>query len=469
MATPQWVVVTALILVGLALRIPGLFTDFWMDEIWSWTIAGQCRSLADVVLSDASHIDNNHPIATMFMYLFGQNQAAWVYRLPSLVAGIASVGMAARMMRRVGNVEACLATILFSLNYLLIFYSSEARGYTFVVFFTLLSFDLLNRCLEQPAQRSYGLEAFFGACCCMGFVSHLMFVTAYTAALAWSLVRVRQLEPTTGRRLARLARLHALPSVFVVLFYHVFMWNMVEGGGPSTPGRVVLLKSLSLTLGGPAEGLFAVVAAMIVAGLFLLGLFVKENSERSIWVYYLFSIVIAPALMCIRGVYFNAKPQPLMLRYFLISISMFLLLICPLLGQWWRSGRHGRQGVMLFVAMYTAANLWHVNNFWILGRGHYSQALAQIAAQTPSGSIQLCANAAPRTEMLLGFYRSRACPGRQVTVSEEPTRWFIRDRFDAAPPPLATFKGKSYLLTRVYPSIDLSGWYWEVYRADQTR
>ena len=88
-----------LALLGLALRIPGLFTDVWLDELWSLANADAVHSPLEVFTS--IHSDNNHYLYTLYLLAIGDNlgpgPAAWaVYRIPSLLAGVGSVLVAMR-------------------------------------------------------------------------------------------------------------------------------------------------------------------------------------------------------------------------------------------------------------------------------------------------------------------------------------------------------------------------------------
>jgi hypothetical protein len=461
-----------LIVLAMVLRIPGLFTEFWGDEIWSWWIAGHIHSVADILLSDEARIDNNHPLATLFLYLMGQDQPVWVYRLPALLAGVATVVLATRLMIRIGRLEALIALLLFSCNFLLIFYSSEARGYAFVVFFSLLTFELLQTALARRDRSALatelGLDLALGICCTLGFLSHLMFINAYTAALAWSFVRLRQIEPSSGKRLLRLARLHLLPIGSVVVLFNVFVTHLVDGGAPPSSPGTVLLQTMSLAVGGPSNlSTTAVVtdlAALAAVLLFAAALRWAMRDRTGIWVFYLFAIVISPALMCTRALYFNAKAQPLMPRYFLISIAMLLLLASPLLARLWRAGGRYRRVLLLLMTLYLAGNLWNLGEFLSLGRGQYAVALAQMAAQTPAGQeLRLCSENPIRTQLLLNFYGQRVCGSRGVSVTSEPTPWLVRNWADARATRNFKFCGRDYELWGVFPSCELSGWTWQIY------
>ncbi|MDD9946704.1 MAG: hypothetical protein OXU20_37000, partial [Myxococcales bacterium] len=54
----------ALLLLGLLLRVPGMLSDFWLDEIWAWRLATSLSSPAAIF--DAYHSANHH-LYTLFL------------------------------------------------------------------------------------------------------------------------------------------------------------------------------------------------------------------------------------------------------------------------------------------------------------------------------------------------------------------------------------------------------------------
>lgn len=452
-------------LIVAGLRIPGLFTDFWWDEIWSWSIAGQLHSAIGVLLAEPAHIDNNHPLNTLWLYLLGQNQPIWLYRLPALIAGIASVGLAARIMLRRGVTEAVIATVLLGCSYLLIFYSSEARGYSFAVFFSLLSFDYLQRALK-PEGGGRVAEIMFGLSCTLGLLSHLTFLNIYAGALVWSMVCVRRLEPTTWLRIRRLMRLHAIPLIAAALLFHFFVRGMVIGGAlPTSPGAV-LLQTLSLAAGGPETGRVALLTAIIAGLLFFAGLVYLAMERSSSWIFFLTSVVIAPVLASTRDLCFTLRPQPLMLRYFLVCIAMALFSVVPLLAYLWRRGLAYRVVVALFLALYVGGNLFNVGQFLKSGRGGYGEGLAEIAAQVPGSTFAIASDSLPHTDLLVQFYAPRVAPRRHIRVTSTTQSWLILNRLEQIAPATAEFNDQPYHLKYIHAANGLSGWTWEIYAAD---
>jgi len=55
--------------VGMYLRLKGVFTAFWLDEIWSLKLVRDLGSPLEVVTG--LHIDNNHILNSLYMYMIG--------------------------------------------------------------------------------------------------------------------------------------------------------------------------------------------------------------------------------------------------------------------------------------------------------------------------------------------------------------------------------------------------------------
>ncbi len=84
-----------LVLVAAALRLPGLFTDFWLDEIWTLKIVLGMDSGWDV-FTEVRH-SNNHHLNTLIFYALGDLEHWSLYRIHALLAGVASVALAFRI------------------------------------------------------------------------------------------------------------------------------------------------------------------------------------------------------------------------------------------------------------------------------------------------------------------------------------------------------------------------------------
>jgi hypothetical protein len=76
------------------LRLAAAANDLWFDEIWSlWLIAREAQAPWDLFRGGMRH-DNNHLLNSLYLYWLPPHLPPLAYRLASVTAGTAAVGMA---------------------------------------------------------------------------------------------------------------------------------------------------------------------------------------------------------------------------------------------------------------------------------------------------------------------------------------------------------------------------------------
>lgn len=146
------VLITAL---ALGLRLVGLGSDLWLDEI---------ATLFDYLHLPAVQIvgsylrPNNHLLNTLlekaFVGLFGESE--WVVRLPAMLFGTATVPLLYWVSRHaLSRAESLAAALLLATSYHHVFFSQNARGYTAYLFFALASSGLFVRALTTDRATSW--------------------------------------------------------------------------------------------------------------------------------------------------------------------------------------------------------------------------------------------------------------------------------------------------------------------------
>ncbi len=196
---------TLAIALGVLLRLRGVFTDFWLDEIWGLRIALAAPSW--LALITRIHQDTNHPLVSIVMLAIGPVRHWEWYRVFPFLCGVGTVFTIRDRTYR----------ILASLSFPLIVYSSEARGYAPAAFFLLLAYVLWRK-------STIG----FGVAIVLALLSHLSAVAVYLGFVAVDGVR-RDWKP------------HILPIAFGAWYYVVKVRHLVAGGGPRwTPGVLAI-------------------------------------------------------------------------------------------------------------------------------------------------------------------------------------------------------------------------------------
>jgi len=199
-----WLALAALAAVALTLRLWRLGTDLWLDEVLTWADFAR-RPLAEIVTMFPNQ--NQHMLysvlAHVSMTLFGDGAAA--LRLPAVLFGVASVPALWLLGSRTnGPREAWLASLLMTFAYHHVWFSQNARGYTGLLLFTILSTWLF---LEALSRDRAGWWIAYGASLVAGLWIHMtmLFVpAAHGVVLVLRLVRPAP-GPPPGRLLAHAA------------------------------------------------------------------------------------------------------------------------------------------------------------------------------------------------------------------------------------------------------------------------
>ncbi len=479
----RWTTVVLLaVLAGVAawLRLLCSRGELWLDEIWTWDISHKLTWPGG--LFSQLREENNHYLNTLVIWLWrdcARESAGFWVRLPAVVCGVATVGIAWRL-GRVGSAiqdhASLLAAGLTATSYLLVHYSSEARGYAYAVFFAALAFDQLEA-LERhrrqapppgSASRQRRLaEWLFPVACCGGFLSQPIFLTCFGAQAVWLYLRLKkegpeeQVWPTLLRRFVP-------PGLCFVLLYVVDLRHAVNGGGDVYPLWRVVLETLSLAGGGPFSGWGAVVVAGLVAGAFVHGLRVLARAGDDRWVFYVLVVVVLPLglLVVLR----RAEVYP---RYFLIAVFFLLQAVAVGLADLLRRG----SVAWLFATVSVAVAMWgngqHIGQLVEQGRGGYRPVLERLAQQEPSSRIELRSDHDFRHPLMFKYFLPlvdlQGKTFRHVNLEEVPvegTPWLLTHSLepDWQPPATRTVGGIEYELTLFRPYAGLSGWGLALYR-----
>jgi 4-amino-4-deoxy-L-arabinose transferase-like glycosyltransferase len=151
----------AIVVVGALLRAFGLSTSLWVDEVD--TLLHSVRlPLAQLVTTYAS--ENQHPLYSLLAHfsiaLFGEHE--WSLRLPALLFGLGSLVAVYRLGARVLDpVHGLLAALFLAVSSHHVWFSQNARGYTGLLFFTLLATTEFVGLLQRPKRRGIARYALF--------------------------------------------------------------------------------------------------------------------------------------------------------------------------------------------------------------------------------------------------------------------------------------------------------------------
>ncbi len=169
-------------------QLIGLNRDLWLDEVYTLILTVR-RPLWEILTLFPG--DNQHMfysvLARISVVLFGEHP--WTVRLPSVVFGVGAVPALYFLARELTTRrEALLAATLLTVSYHHVWFSQNARGYTGLLFWTLLCTTYLLRGLSSAKRSNWMAYAVTAA---LGTYTHLtmVFVVASHAAIcAWLLL-----------------------------------------------------------------------------------------------------------------------------------------------------------------------------------------------------------------------------------------------------------------------------------------
>ena len=345
-------------------------------------------------------------------------------------------------------------------------YASEARGYAPLIFFVLLAFDAHERYLENSAPAA--LVTFWTAVI-FGLLSHLTFVHAYVAVLLWSAYA----SWTCGNVRAavrRMIALHMVPLVFLVALDFVYIRNLRIAGAEPAAVSTMLAETFATALGASPQAAWWMPATVIVV-LLIVALPRLRKQDPGLSLAFLAGILLVPAVTVIgqmRGAIIEPRFFP---RYFLVSITLLLLLASWIAGEYYGQGRWKRLVASGGVLVFVTANLWQVSRFIVGGRGQYRAAVRYMAEHSPGRPIRVSSNSDVRTSVLLAFYARDFTAGTTMVfvpharTSAAEAEWRIVEDLDpvASPPAQLDEGSRRFRLVKRFPFYGLSGCQWTLY------
>jgi len=453
-----------LFLIAVAIRVRAAQNDLWLDEVWSLDLVAQISSPEEVF--SGIHSDNNHYLNSLWLYLCGF-QGNWPgYRMLSIIAGCGTVVLAWLIGRKRDNTNAIMAMLLTGFSYVLILYSSEARGYSTLVFFSFLSYYLLDCYLRD---RRWQIALFFSLSACFGFISHLEFTVFFLSSFLWASYRLIKSGQGFKDAIVSLCLCFAIPTLLLALLYRVDIRYMVIAGGDQPGLFNCYATSLAWALGMPPP--FPTWATFGVGGLiFLAGLHQLWREKTDLILFFGSAVVGMPILLAIAQ-----GSEVLYVRYFIVSIAFFLLLMSFLLAALYTAwGNKGKMLCGFLLIGYLIANGWHLIALFKFGRGNNGQAIHYLRQSSKQTPLTVGGDQDFRIGTVIDFYNRTEIGNhslRYVTMNRWPrngVEWFICEKesyADPTPPAevLSDRGGHHYELAKIFPTAPLSGLHWFVY------
>jgi mannosyltransferase len=152
------------------LRIYKLNSGLWLDEIITYVKYARSPFMTIMTTFDS---ENQHFLYSILAHLsllvFGDSN--WALRLPAVIFGVASIAALFYFGKLVTEeIEALLAAALLAFSYHHVWFSQNARGYTGMLFWTLLSSYFFIRGMKESKPKFWVL---FGLTASLGVYTHL--------------------------------------------------------------------------------------------------------------------------------------------------------------------------------------------------------------------------------------------------------------------------------------------------------
>ena len=176
------------LLTGCVLRCWNITQSFWWDELWSTLPYAKAHSVRHI-FTDLGYYFNNHLLNSLLVRysikVFGESE--FFARLPALLLGLLAVPAVFQFGKRfLGSFSAGIAALLLAFSPFHIDHSSEARGYSGLALFSILSSLYFLKGVKENESRSWVLYVCFTV---LGFCSHV-FMAAVSVSQIFAVLLV---------------------------------------------------------------------------------------------------------------------------------------------------------------------------------------------------------------------------------------------------------------------------------------
>ncbi|MEO7041283.1 MAG: glycosyltransferase family 39 protein [Gemmatimonadaceae bacterium] len=314
------------LVLGTGLRIPSLGDGLWFDEIQTYVDYVRLP-LAQIISTFDSQ--NQHLLysilARVSVVIFGDS--VWALRLPAVCFGVASLGALIWFGERItARREALLAALILAVSYHHVWFSQNARGYTGLLFFTLIGSGCFLLLLRKPGIHTGRYIVGYAVSMALAHMIHVtaVFATAAQAlVLVWLLCLHRKELANRGWRapVAGLVLAGSLSFLAYAVVLPQFMATLLipPDAGSATVWKDpawMLTEGLRVLISGIPGGLLAVAVAAFVIGAGVVSYWRRSGTATAVML--LPPIVTGAAVMILSH---NLWP-----RFFFFSAGFIVLI-----------------------------------------------------------------------------------------------------------------------------------------------
>jgi hypothetical protein len=402
-----------ILVLALLYRVYPINRGLGQDELYTAVHFVEVGSIWQIIGSNSAF--NNHIGYSLMAHfsevLFGHSE--WALRLPALLLGLASIYVFWILSRSMlAHRAAMLVTFMFAASPPHIIWSVEARGYSAMIFFTLLATYLYFRLLRHPTKPDAFLFIIVSIC---GVYVHIYSTFVTTVQILFLLVLLKshqaakqanlQISRTSSRILC--AAFLAIAGLSLICYIPVFqsMLHDLAGRGRSDLNLTFPWTVIEGLTG--SEGDHIVVLFLMVSILGWLSLRRSRPQEASY-----FTWLLAGPLF----IMWLARPFDLYARFFAYWLPYYFLFFIAGLHTLWLLApvRRGRivgylPRILASLIMTTVLYNWSVNWRYYIPDEGYREASRAIAMDADE-SVTFCAIGGARSVWRYYINRPIATP-----------------------------------------------------------
>jgi len=323
-----------LTVLALVLRIIGLNNGLWYDEIT--TLVEYVRKPLPEIMTHYSK--NNHMLYSVMAHaslsLFGEHP--WSLRVPAVLFAIACIPALYMLGTMItSQLEALLAAGLLSVSYHHIWFSQDARGYTALVLWTLLSTFFL---LHGLRDKKVGWYIAYGLAAALGLYSHLSMGFVILAHLLISVSQLRGPRDDGWRTRATLPALgFTLTALFSALLYAPVLMQVPQAFGRTFPDPQTKVATFHWAFWETIHsfqtglGIWGMVFSCLLSGL---GVWSYFKQSRPV-----FSLLMLPGFLVAFGILILGSPIRPRFFFLLIGFGFLTVVRGAMLAAGWASQR----------------------------------------------------------------------------------------------------------------------------------
>ncbi len=316
-------ILATILLTAFILRLYGLNNGLWYDEIITYVNYAKIPFGEIITTYDSQ---NNHMLYSLLAHssfqIFGES--AWSLRLPAVFFGVGSIWALYLLARQVTSVqEALLSVALVAFSYHHIWFSQNARGYTGLLFWTILASWLFLRGLREGKPQPWILYSISAS---LGVYTHMtMLFVIIGHFIIYLLMLTTHLKEIWLEKWVGLFLSFCLAGLFTFQL-HALIFPQIFGGAVLEGARSTVMDwknpfwTLLVLVKGMKIGFTGSVLAIAAFFVFGCGLFSFIRKEPLVVL--LLTIPILVSIVVIMGM-----GHPLFPRTFFFTMGLVVLII----------------------------------------------------------------------------------------------------------------------------------------------